>query len=80
MKYLRFLVVACVLGATAAACSGERSVIAPGTPQFDGGHTFGGGNSLASTDTSTAAAASSDTTANDGTAERGGGYTFGSGN
>jgi len=70
MKNLCTILVACTLVASLAACNAP-AIVAPDSPNFDGGHTFGGGNYLASTDTTTSSADD---------AERGGPFTVGSGN
>ncbi|HEX2091181.1 MAG TPA: hypothetical protein VHG28_02220 [Longimicrobiaceae bacterium] len=71
MKILRVLLVTSLLGTGLAAC-GDSSPVTPGSPRFDGGFTFGGGNRDGGATTTS--------TASDSTGTERGGFTFGGGN
>lgn len=80
MRNLRTILVSCALAAGLAACGGSGEPFAPEAPRYDGG-TFGigSGGRTTSSDTTTVAPSSTETTTEDAPAERGGGYTIGSG-
>lgn len=76
MRKLYTLSAACVLSAGLSACS-QSPLLAPESPRFDGGYTYGSGNR---TDSTTVVVSSTDTTTEDGTTTERGGHTGGSGN
>ena len=76
MKHLRTILVAGAVAAGVAACSDSSGgPFAPEAPRYNG-FTFGSGHRT--TSDSTSAAASGETTADDGSTQRGG-FTYGSG-
>lgn len=75
MKKRYTLLAACVLCAGLSAC-GPSSLLAPESPRYDGGSTFGTGHS---TDSTTVVVSVEDVTTDDGTTAERGGFTAGTG-
>lgn len=84
MKNLRTLLAAFALGLGLAACGDSSpALLAPEGARLDGGHTIGGGNFVAPTDSTGSAPAITSTTetmAGDSTTTERGGFTIGGGN
>lgn len=79
MKNPRTLLAACILAAGLAACNNSGTLLAPEGPRYDGGsHTVGTGSRFGS-DSTSAVASATETTADNGSVGRGGSHTVGTG-